>query len=173
MIFDALRLVALLALSLSVNVALLSRGTLAGADKKGPPSALGTTIGDLSGLAASGAPIRLSLTDGTKDTVVFVYSPKCPWCQRTWPVFQRIAAERSAAFRFLAVCLGDFSEAFPADFQVVTRPSRETLSALHIASVPTTLVISQAGKVERVWTGAFKGAVGEGVSRFFGIRFNE
>ncbi len=164
-------LLGLLAASLSANVILLSRASQAPAPSLRQPteSAVGTTVQTLDGHTPTGSPTSLTLADGNRRTVVFVYSPQCRWCKQTWPLFQRIAANHRKEFRFLAVCLSEGSAAFPADFEVLAQPSRDSLSRLRVTSVPATFVISPSGRVEKAWAGAYRGGVGKDITSFFAV----
>lgn len=165
-------LLALLAVSLAGNVWLGLR-PVGGGDRPRPASKVvktGTMISAIETHDASGSTRSYRLDDGTRPTVIFVFSPKCPWCRRSWRAFRQIATARSDAYRFVALSTADNVDGFVADFPVLTRPTARSASELSLGLVPQTLVFSKEGKIERVWVGAYSGPVAKEVGEYFALQ---
>ena len=158
----------LLVVSLVGNVVLAFRlaGVGTGSSPSKPSSAVGARVASMSGVSPDGKPISVSMAKGRK-TVIFVYSPTCEWCKKTWPLFKQLA-DGQERFDFVAVCLGEPAEAFDAPFTVITRPSPAGLAGLKVSQVPETLVVSEKGTVERAWIGAYQGGQRGDIESFFG-----
>jgi hypothetical protein len=144
------------------------RATVVGAK----PIAVGTVVQTLRGNDSAGVPVAVTLSGTARPSVVFAYSPTCKWCKLTWPKFRMLALQRSASYRFIAVCLGQGKDAFPIDFpaEALNAPSDETLRALRLSGVPQTIVFSREGRVEKSWVGGYEAGQKVEVYAYFGVQ---
>jgi peroxiredoxin len=108
-------------------------------------------------------------------TVLLVFSPQCPACERTAPHWRQIrAACARNQYQILAVSLGDgpkseeFLKSHGIDLEVLADVDAETRRAYRLNLTPLTIVMDSGGNVERVWPGVFKESKPE-VERYFGI----
>lgn len=111
-------------------------------------------------------------SDG-RPTVLFLFSPNCPWCTRTWPVFKVLASSTGLRYRFAALSLTEHSEGLVAPFPVYSKPTPDTIRALGLTRVPQTLVVSVSGRVEQVWSGAYEARVRREIRDYFGLHLPE
>ena len=110
-----------------------------------------------------------------KATVVYVFSPLCPWCKRNEANIKSLVAKDGNAYRFvglstLSTNLKQYVAAGDAPFPVYLIQSPAQLRKLGLVGTPETLVVSSSGKVEKVWQGAYLGANKTGVERYFGVK---
>jgi hypothetical protein len=170
-------LLVLLAASLAANVyfglLLAHRPAATSASERPAGPAVGSVIKTVEGVASDGTPLSISLADGTRRTVLFVYSPACAWCKRSWPLFQRLSSRSRDRFNTAAVCLGKASEMFQTDVSTLGNPTLPTVAALRSTSVPQTIVFSPEGHVERVWIGGWTGDVARQLGSYFGLPLAE
>jgi len=170
-------LLLLLAASLAGNVYLGSelarRPATANESKRTAGPEIGAVIHTLDGEASDGTRRAIRIAGATLRTVLFVYSPTCPWCQRSWPLFERLSSRSTGRFNFAALCMGGSSGMFSTDMPSIGNPTRETVAALRAGSVPQTIVFSPEGRVERIWVGGWVGDVADQLSTYFGIPVGE
>jgi hypothetical protein len=132
---------------------------------------VGTEVGLLQVKDSGGQPARLDFNGS--QTVLYVFSPACHWCDRNQKNVQALARDRRASYRFVGLSLQALlpgSKSADIGFPVFTEPSKETTAQLKLGATPTTVVISKDGRVERVWVGAYEGAVGKEVAEFFKVQ---
>ncbi len=120
---------------------------------------------------AAGKPIALTFTDSTQDTLLYVYSPTCHWCERNKANIRAILKSRPD-LRIVGVSLGNTGSDPMAEqigFETVVHPTAKTVAAYGLAATPSTVLVSHDGKVVQSWSGAYTGTLGSAVSKVLAV----
>ena len=103
---------------------------------------------------------RLDYSETGSRNLLFVISTSCPFCQKSLPNIQRLFDEnRNGACRILVVSIHELALTmkFAADhhvgFPLVATAGEEFAHEYRISGVPTTILVSGGGVVEKVWEG--------------------
>ena len=172
---DAGYIMALLMLSLTVNVyqAYTSAETPSRPDV--PRVAVGDAVPDISATASDGTPVSIRFANPAgRPTVLYVLSPNCIWCQRNLANIRHLSREKDSAFRFVGLSLTDtgleqhLRDVDYGGLDVYIAPP-ESVERLHLGATPQTLVVSASGTVLRNWLGAFTDELGAEVESFFDV----
>jgi hypothetical protein len=162
-------LLVLLALSLSYNVYLASKGRSQNSGRPQPTVSVGTKVPALVA-QSSGRPVRIGYS-GTTPTVLYVFSPQCKWCEVNAPDALALASQQRASFRFVALSLtpdaAGMGRALTERFMVLSHPSPDTVVSYGLGATPETMVISPEGVLMKRWAGAYQGDVKREVEQFF------
>lgn len=109
--------------------------------------------------------------------VIFTFSPECPFCQRTQPIWEELAKglqQRGVNVLWVSRDGVDLTRVYcertqiPLS-QVLADPPNRSFAQLGLRGVPDTIVIGQGGVVQKVWSGALDGGGSRGVFSYFGI----
>jgi len=127
------------------------------------------TASDLSGKAAT-----ISYSDTDKPTVLYVFSPKCVWCERNTQNLQTLATLKGGSFRFIGLSLdetklAEYIEAHHFKFQVYKDVTQSSVEMLGLRSTPQTIVVSPEGRVLKNWIGVYGEHSQPDVEGFFGV----
>jgi peroxiredoxin len=146
-------------------VALKSEGKLA----------IGSSVPRIDASDPNGHSVSLSYGANEPPTVLYVFSPQCKWCERNLGSVKELAKAVSGKYRFATITLSeDNLQQYIAtkDFQfpVYARLSVDTLRAYKLGGTPQTLVISNDGRVQGNWMGAFTGDTRTELETFFKIK---
>lgn len=131
--------------------------------------AVGTAVPSFDAFDTQGTKQTIRLSADRRRTVLFVYSPTCPWCKRTWPLFDEIARMRPDRFRFITLSLGASVVYRGSNVSGYASPSRSVVTALRLATVPKTILVGSDGRVEKEWVGAYTGRIKAEVEEYFGL----
>jgi peroxiredoxin len=173
---DVAFLLVLLAASLGFN-AFLGREWWR-ARKSAPASSdvlLAKTVPPLRVKTLDGKPETIAYTTQSQPTVLYVFTPSCPWCRRNINNVKHLTAKRATTFRFIGISLeqkglGAYVAEHSLNFPVYVDPAPEDRSAYHLGNVPQTLVISQDGTVLKSWRGAYQGGDQAEIEQFFEVK---
>jgi peroxiredoxin len=115
---------------------------------------------------------------GDHDTIVYIFSPNCPWCARNLKQIQELEVKRKGSNRFLGISTtADQLPAYVAkhglSFPVFVAESDAALAAMEFFGTPQTLLVRRDGLVTHNWRGAYTGAVKSGIEQTFSIRLPE
>ncbi len=108
-------------------------------------------------------------------TVLYVWDPNCGWCLRNQANVLALARQTRDRYQLVPVSI---SRLEPVDSSwleefaglVYHAPTEASKRAYSLGGVPRTIVISQAGTVEKLWRGAYVEEVCREVENYFGIR---
>jgi len=97
---------------------------------------------------------------GTVPTVLYVFRPSCIWCARNEGSIHALSRGASKRFRFIGVSLtsdglAEFLTAHQFEFPVVTNLAPNVRAQYKLTGTPETIVVSPAGRVLKVWSGAY------------------
>jgi peroxiredoxin len=108
----------------------------------------------------AGETLRLDYSEPGKRTLLFVISTTCPFCQKSLPGIQRLFDEnRNGPCRVLGVSIHEpeltarFAAVRNLGFQLVSAAGEKFSRDYRITGVPTTVLVSGNGVVEKVWEG--------------------
>jgi len=121
-----------------------------------PPEALqqGDTLEPLALLDDGGNRILLNFESGRAKTLLLFFSPDCPACRQTMPVWSTLLQDRPVAVRVAGVRLGGEMEDVPnLPFAVYAPEDGGKSLAGKIPFIPATVFLDQGGTIERVWYG--------------------
>jgi hypothetical protein len=163
---------ALLLVSVGVNVLQAARITSLLETRTAPVAPLGAPAPVIDGLALSGEPARLVFDDG-RPTVLYYFSSTCGWCNRNWANVAALAAAAGDRFRLVAVTAERDVEAFADErrfgFEIVQGISDETRRAFGFRGTPHTVVVSSQGLIAHEWLGAYDRDTRRGIERLFEV----
>jgi hypothetical protein len=175
--------VVVLAASLTLNVVLLTRHSLKEPEASIPPRfEVGATLMSLVGTKPDGTTTTPAFD---RDTVLYVFSPTCPWCERDYQNLMTIHSAAQDRFEFLGVALNNSTapksyadrlasylkrHPFPGEIIFVDPEKLPHDLRGAISLTPQTLVISAGGRIKRAWAGAFMNERLADAQTFFGVR---
>lgn len=180
-------LLALLACSLTVNVGLGAYTYLRDGGFRAWGSFFGATPVAVDGQARVPIPVgamapplqavdpdtteNITLTFGSRPTVLYVISPMCQWCVRNTANMAALHRQRSADYAFIGLSLSadnlsTYLSANPLPFKVFVA-SPQALSAYGLGATPATIVIAK-GSVARKFNGAWRRSL-PSVEEFFSV----
>jgi hypothetical protein len=133
-----------------------------------PPAALkaGDALGPLALLDAGGNRVVLNFEGLGERTLILFFSPDCPACRGTIPVWSAMLEGRSPRIRVAGIRLGSGTEDDPnLPFAVYTPEDGGEALAEKIPFVPATVFLDDGGTVLRVWYGMFDEAKQDELTR--------
>jgi len=119
---------------------------------------VGAILPDLRGEGLDGQDLTISYPDVSRRTLLMVFSPTCPHCKRNWPEWLDVARSAPGS-RVVFVNVGgplppNFSQVYSFDSAtVIAQASPESILQYSLLEFPLTILVSPAGRAERVWVG--------------------
>ncbi|HSC29929.1 MAG TPA: TlpA disulfide reductase family protein [Vicinamibacterales bacterium] len=163
---------ALLLLSVCVNVLQAARINTLLETRAAPLAPLGALAPVLDGVTTRGARSRVAFDDG-RPAVIYYFSSGCGWCERNWPNVEALAASSGDRFRFMAVTAERDVRSFVAargfDFEVIQAVSDDTRRAFGFRGTPHTVVVSSQGLITHEWVGAYDRHHRRQIERLFDV----
>lgn len=113
-------------------------------------------------------------------TVLLVFKPECPACERTVPYWKAIkaACDRNQ-YQIFGLSLdsnsktSDFLKANGLILEVFTNIDADVRNAYKLNLTPLTIVVNNNGRVEKIWPGALNEYSNAEVETYFGISSND
>lgn len=133
---------------------------------------------NLAGVALDGKVKAIGLpTAITPELVIFTFSPGCPFCQKTQPIWAELAKDlRQRGINVLWVSRDaveptrDYCKYLEIPLaNVIAAPPSSTFNQLGLQAVPDTIVVGSGGVVKRVWSGSLDRDASRAVFSYFGI----
>ena len=124
------------------------------------------------GTTLKGLKTQIDYGKDDKETLLYVFSPTCHWCQKNQENIRAIVRTRPDLHIF-GVMSGSVdrgaasAEAEP--FPEIVTPTLSTARAYGFGGTPATILISPSGKVLKSWSGAYVGTMALDISRTLGI----
>ena len=95
--------------------------------------------------------------DGQTRTLLMFFSPDCPACRQTLPVWSAVLQDRNPSIRIAGIRLGPEMNDVPyLSFTVYAPEDGGKSLAGKIAFVPATMILDAGGTIERLWYGALE-----------------
>jgi peroxiredoxin len=169
------------AVLLLVNVLLVQQNkklkVLAGRPDRALEARPGTALPPLEGIDSDGNRRTLNYGQGSRKTVLLVFSPRCSACEENMPNWKAIinGLDRRA-FQIAAVSLqAEGVKEFAGRHGIGRIPIFAKIDpkyriAYNLALTPQVILIDSGGKVEKVWTGALRGEGQQDVERALNVR---
>ena len=169
---DGLLLIVLIS-SLSINVFLGVTRNSALDSRQNPREliAAGTKAPIFEGKTLAGEKVKLNYASDNRNTLLYVFSPTCHWCEKNQANIISIIKARPD-LRIIGVAIGpvlDAAEAARQPFVEILQPTPATSIAYHLNGTPATLLISSSGLIVNAWAGAYGGSVAASVSQVLAV----
>jgi peroxiredoxin len=114
--------------------------------------------------------------------ILFFFTPSCPYCQEQFAYWQEILNRVDQnQYQVLGVAaesedetkLTEFLRSVNCESMNVALLPNSLLNAYKLSVTPTTLVIENNGKVEKVWAGSWKDDRVDDAGSYFGLQFSK
>lgn len=153
-------LMLLLVVSMLLNAAFVLRPKVATKLSRPPLWAVGTIAPPIGLDDAAGNRKWFEWDKRKEPTVLYLFSPRCRWCDYNLPNLKQLIAAQAAGFVVLPVGLGPDSAkqailATPLGGPVYTISSQTLMMGYSFGGTPQTLVIGEKGRVLGNWRGAY------------------
>jgi peroxiredoxin len=117
-------------------------------------------------------PITLDWSVDSRSTVLYVFAPSCPWCARNLDAIRALVDDASSRYRFVGISLtrdglSDYLEKTQYQFPIYV--ADRGAERLKLRGTPETIVVSPAGRVVKVWLGAYGPATASDISKTFAV----
>jgi peroxiredoxin len=135
----------------------------------------GASVPAIEAVGLNKEPITLEFNGGGVPSVLYVFSPKCQWCDLNLENVKALAKMTDGKYRFIGLSLLDdklqeYIAQHKIEFPVYSGLSRETRVSYKLGSTPQTIVVSPDGQVLKNWSGAYSKEVAQQVEEFFNVR---
>lgn len=169
-------------LLLGLNVALIHQNRELKSRLSVPPPVLqvtaGTRMPDLKGFDPDGKPVAVRYGSDSRQVLVLVFSPTCPFCEQNWPKWTEVIKSLDGSLvRPVGVDVtSTTTDSFDSQHAMAAMPVIAKLDPVarvdyHLQLTPQTILVDASGKVEKVWTGVLNdAAVSELKQRLSGSR---
>jgi len=166
-------LLALLIGSLGINVYLGVARHRSGVSAPSRPELIaeGTQAPSFEGTDVKGHPVTLVYSRDRRNTLLYVFSPTCHWCERNVANIRAVINARSD-IHVVGINIGpamDITSASRQPFADILTPTRATAQAYRFSGTPATILISPSGKILKTWAGAYAGPIGTDVSKVLAV----
>ena len=170
-------LTVMLVTSVALNVALAHKlRQLNGLFRTTSAPALGpgTVVPAFEAVDLRGNVERISYSEISKPTVLYIFTPPCSWCARNMDSFKTLVTRESGEYRFVGLSLSkeglpEYVATHGLTIPIYTGLSAETQKAYKLGGTPQTIVVSREGRVLQDWMGAYAGDQKSQVEAFFHV----
>ncbi len=162
-------LAAALTISVLLNVILSQRLSQLGVRQSDPPINVGAQLPNLTLQLADGSPETIQWNRGER-TLLYFMDPDCGWCKKNAQSFEDLARQlkgRMTVYMYSTKLKGLEHHLKPnQDFaKIVIDGKDDARNILRLKATPTTLLINQNGRVDKVWEGAYVGSLRHEIAR--------
>lgn len=121
-----------------------------------------------------GRAVSITYSHTGRPTVIYVFSPTCGWCRKNERNIHELAQSLRSRYNLVAVSMSEhqlreYLSAHPLDCPVLANLPPDIIKAYRFGGTPTTIVVSQDGRVLKIWFGAFAGETQDQIEAYFGI----
>jgi len=108
-------------------------------------------------------------------TVVFIITPTCGWCTKNVMNMRALVENTGNRYRFVGLSLSsdrlsDYVKENQLQFPIYTDLPILTMKEYKLGGTPQTIVVSPAGQVLRIWSGAFAQNLQKEVEDYFRVK---
>lgn len=169
----------LLVLSVSLNVALAAKirsdREVARLAKVQGRLEVGKRVSALDLRQSSGQPVKISYSDSSLPTVLYVMRPGCGWCQRNNENLRSLIASAAGRYRVFVLSTEDKGVDDYAAKYGITTPILQGLSDAAkkeyiLGATPQTIVIGQDSVVRQDWIGAYNDIILREIRESLGVQ---
>jgi hypothetical protein len=154
-----------------------------GIDNSGPPLLkTGEKVPPFRGLDLEGQPVAIAYTGKESVRVLLYFTPACPYCHDQFPYWRQVA-ERAPSPRFEVIGLvsdkedragvATYLRSVGCEQLPVAFVPGDVIIAHKLSMTPTTLVVGNDGRVERVWPGKWDSSALTSASSLFGAQISD
>jgi peroxiredoxin len=116
----------------------------------------------------------VSYQDQDQPTVLYVFTPSCPWCTRNLGNLRALVAQENKEYHFVGLALSEeglaeYVAKSGLNFPVYSALSPEARAAYKLSVTPQTIVVSRDGHILQNWPGAYVGRQKSEVEAFFNV----
>lgn len=173
---DRFTLCALLCLSVLVNVFLARQLETSRKSLEGPAVLeVGSNVPPITGRLVSGVESKLQYNDTNLPTVLYVFTPQCGWCKKNVNNLKEMIKGSGSRYRVVGISLTtedlkDYVSKNELNFPVLSDLNDATVKTYKLYGTPTTIVVSPASKVLKVWSGVYRERNLQEINRFLGVQ---
>lgn len=133
---------------------------------------VGARVPPIEGRDPDGNVVSLRYQDSEKPTILYVFSPKCVWCERNFQNVTALVSGSSGNYRYVGVSLAmdtlkDYLSTHDYGFPTYVGVSDDVMRAYKLGGTPQTIVVSREGEVLKTWSGAYTGSNKEEIESYF------
>lgn len=138
--------------------------------------AAGTLVPPIEAKDLDQRPEVISYSGGEQPTVLYVFTPQCGWCTRNLQNMKALAESARGRYRFVMLSLSkDSLREYVAQnglggIPVYGDVSEDARESYKITGTPRTIVVSNEGRILKVWAGAYAGDTQKEVEEYFNIK---
>ena len=137
--------------------------------------AAGASVQAIEAKDLDGRPTSIAYANGSRPTVIYVFSPSCRWCAKNLSNIKTLASQVSGQYQFVALSLTtsnlrEYVAGHNFDFPVYSEPAPAAITSYKMGGTPQTIVISEGGKVLKNWYGAYMGGTQKEIEDYFHLR---
>jgi hypothetical protein len=168
----SITVVALLMLSVGVNVMQARRIKAMEEARTAVTSVVGRPVVPLVGFSAEGVPVVRPVAKDVP-AVLYYFSPTCTWCNRNWDNIR--ALERGAQGRYRVVLVtrargvAQYLKERGLTMDLVEGINEATFQAYRFSGTPQTLVASIEGVITHEWKGAYTPRIERQLEELLGV----
>lgn len=168
----------LLTLSIILNIALSSKvrrlQAVIASLKNESRLKVNTTVPPIIAEDIDGHAVLINYSDYSYPTILYIFSPSCPWCRRNVRNIESLASQVYKQYHVVGLSLSkndlkSYAREFQFTFPLYCEPSGETKLAFKIGGTPQTVVISAQSVVLANWVGAYDGSLRKEIEDYFGV----
>jgi hypothetical protein len=116
----------------------------------------------------------ISYADVGHPTVLYIFTPPCPWCARNLDNLKTLVDKKSSEYRIIGLSmtdqgLADYVLKNQLKLPVYSGLPTQAKDAYNLSRTPQTIVVSPEGRVLQNWTGAYAGDQKSQVEAFFHV----
>ena len=130
---------------------------------------------ELAAKRLDGSPVVIDPKASKLPTVIYVFSPRCSWCDRNLENVKALARASTGHFAFVGLALRstdlqNYLAESDLGFEVFMEPTWRTLVDYGLGATPTTIIVTPRGRIQAVWQGAYIDRTAREIEAFFDIR---
>jgi hypothetical protein len=118
----------------------------------------GAAVPEIVGLNSDGSPKTLHYGEVNVPTVLYVFTPQCRWCKKNIANLHALIDQAGSRYRVVGIALTREDLDLYMKNEDLNLPDirSDVREIYHLGATPETIVVSPAGKVLKVWYGAYE-----------------
>jgi peroxiredoxin len=135
---------------------------------------VGAAVPSIRAHSVEGEDDVLNFAEFDAPTVLYVFTPQCPWCRKNVGNLHALIESSGPRFRVVGISLTsrelkEYLSQEHLNFRVYTDLQESTRIAYHLGGTPMTIVISPQAEVLKVWYGAYQDDIRPEIERYFHV----
>lgn len=165
-----------------VNILLIQQNLALRAEiNKSRPDSLqpGDLVPSFSAIDLKGNAVNINYSSKEATRVLLFFTPTCPYCQEQFPYWRKLLEQANRnQFQLLGMVaetenrskVEEYLRAVGCEGLRVAFVPKDVFASYKLSVTPTTLVISNQGKVDQIWIGKWDTSIVPAASSFFGFQ---